>query len=769
MSLVSDAVAALFGGVSQQAPVARDPSFVESGDNCYPHITLGLAKRQPEEHIAQLTNALTATTYKIAWIIRGTSAALQYVAVFTGSTVRVFRLSDGFECTVSTPNGTTYITTAAPRTDLRVVSVMDTTFIVNTTKTPAMKADRSGQPVTPVAVSSITRASQTATVNTAAPHLLATGDWILMAGATQPEYNGWFQITVTGGSAFTYTVTGSPATPATGSPAYTAVKGTPKGKKQTFSALPTTSLTSGEVWEIEGDDTNPYDGYFVKWNSTDSVWEECPEPGSQYIIDPDNMPWTLANTGATTFTFDRVTWNNRVCGNSTSSPTPSFIGAQINEVFYANSRLGFLSGANFIMTRAGQPFHFFRRTVTAIIDDDPIDRTVTHSQRITLRWAVPFTKKVLLFHDAGQLELVGGEVFTNATARADPATAIITSTTMRPAAIGSDVVFAAQRETFATMHEYYVQENSTTNVATDVTVAVPRFVPADLIESATSSVEDLAVFLADSQKSNLYLYKRHWVDAKRVQMAWARMVFDSGDSNLGIQFVGSTLYRTYVRSDGLYLGRIRFEPGLIDVVTNYPATGDGFRVHLDRRVSLTGVYDAGNNWTTWTLPYADSASFETILGTPWTGRVGEKITTTRPTSSTVRAVGDYSANVVWIGRSYTKTARLTECFKRDRNGIPIVSGKLMLRFLRAVLGRTGYLRAEVTPDRRGTRTYKYTGKLLGTSSATLGRAPVGDAVFMFTVLSDSRRVTIDLINDSYLPSSILGYEWEGTFDARSSR
>jgi hypothetical protein len=39
-----------------------------------------------------------------------------------------------------------------------------------------------------------------------------------MAFADQPEYNGTFQIIVTGVAAFTYTVTGSPATPATGGP-----------------------------------------------------------------------------------------------------------------------------------------------------------------------------------------------------------------------------------------------------------------------------------------------------------------------------------------------------------------------------------------------------------------------------------------------------------------------------------------------------------------------------------------------------------------------
>lgn len=65
-------------------------------------------------------------------------------------------------------------------------------------------------------VSSITRASSTATVTTGSAHGLSTGHYVTIAGAGQAEYNGVFQVTVTGGTTFTYTVNGTPATPATG-------------------------------------------------------------------------------------------------------------------------------------------------------------------------------------------------------------------------------------------------------------------------------------------------------------------------------------------------------------------------------------------------------------------------------------------------------------------------------------------------------------------------------------------------------------------------
>lgn len=69
---------------------------------------------------------------------------------------------------------------------------------------------------TPVAVSSITRASSTATVTTSTAHGFTTGDEVMVRGANQPEYNGVVTITVTSTTQFTYTVSGTPATPATG-------------------------------------------------------------------------------------------------------------------------------------------------------------------------------------------------------------------------------------------------------------------------------------------------------------------------------------------------------------------------------------------------------------------------------------------------------------------------------------------------------------------------------------------------------------------------
>jgi hypothetical protein len=66
------------------------------------------------------------------------------------------------------------------------------------------------------AVTSITRSGSTATVTTAAAHNLTSGTIVTHAGATQSEYNVAAAATVTGSTTYTYPVSGTPATPATG-------------------------------------------------------------------------------------------------------------------------------------------------------------------------------------------------------------------------------------------------------------------------------------------------------------------------------------------------------------------------------------------------------------------------------------------------------------------------------------------------------------------------------------------------------------------------
>ena len=72
-------------------------------------------------------------------------------------------------------------------------------------------------------ISTITHVGAVATLTTAAPHGLITGNRVTISGATSSEYNGTYVITKTGANTFTYTMASTPAADATVVGSYTTI------------------------------------------------------------------------------------------------------------------------------------------------------------------------------------------------------------------------------------------------------------------------------------------------------------------------------------------------------------------------------------------------------------------------------------------------------------------------------------------------------------------------------------------------------------------
>jgi hypothetical protein len=72
-------------------------------------------------------------------------------------------------------------------------------------------------------ISSITHVGAVATLTTAAPHGLITGNRVTISGASSAEYNGTYVITKTGANTFTYTMASTPAADATVVGTYTTI------------------------------------------------------------------------------------------------------------------------------------------------------------------------------------------------------------------------------------------------------------------------------------------------------------------------------------------------------------------------------------------------------------------------------------------------------------------------------------------------------------------------------------------------------------------
>jgi hypothetical protein len=128
MSLISKAITHLFGGVSQQPASLRDASQCDLMENCWPNVAEGLGKRPPVLHVAKL-NSDTAANRKVHLINRDEGE--KYAVTLKSGEVKVYDRVTGTEKSVAVPDGLSYLTSADPLSDFRLVTVADTTFVVN--------------------------------------------------------------------------------------------------------------------------------------------------------------------------------------------------------------------------------------------------------------------------------------------------------------------------------------------------------------------------------------------------------------------------------------------------------------------------------------------------------------------------------------------------------------------------------------------------------------------------------------------------------------
>ena len=136
----------------------------------------------------------------------------------------------------------------------------------------------------------------------------------------------------------------------------------------------------------------------------------------------------------------------------------------------------------------------------------------------------------------------------------------------------------------------------------------------------------------------------------------------------------------------------------------------------------------------------------------------------------ITAIGDIRKAKFIIGEPYEMhyrfaKQRLTES---PTQGSELISGRLQLKHFYLKFEETGFMKVEVTPDSNTTSTYEFT-STLGTEASTIGTVNLETGTFKVPVLSRADRVTIDIKNETHLPSNITSAEYEATFYMRSNR
>ena len=140
MGIVSRAIPTLLRGVSQASDSSKQADHADIQDNADSNPVVGLIKRSGIQHVTNLSTQSLGNVH-IQTINRDVNE--QYVAIFSNGSVKVYDLQ-GNEKTVETPDGTTYLNTTNPRSEIKTVTIADFTFVVNTSVATAMDTTLSG-------------------------------------------------------------------------------------------------------------------------------------------------------------------------------------------------------------------------------------------------------------------------------------------------------------------------------------------------------------------------------------------------------------------------------------------------------------------------------------------------------------------------------------------------------------------------------------------------------------------------------------------------
>ena len=783
MPMISSAIPNLIQGVSQQSPPLRLSSQAEVQENAFPSLVEGLQKRPPLEHVAVISNSETSGSY--VHLINRDTTERYFVLINASNQIDIYDLA-GNQKTVTYPDGTGYLTTSNPSTAFRAVTVADYTFIVNTEKTSAYNSNLS--PVYPFKglvavkqgdynqrytvyvdgqqVANITTSAtdQAGTRTTAIASSLASS--INAASGLSATSNGsTVIITKTGNASFdlaTYDSLGDTGLTCT------------TGTVQRFDDLPAYA-PNNYVAQVQGDQTNDFDDYYVKFVSDhgdqsllgSGTWIETIKPNISYELDAATMPHLLIRQANGSFTLEQGEWGDRIIGDLTSAPTPSFVTKKISDVFFFQNRLGFLSGENVVMSRTSEYFDFFKATARTILDNDPIDVAASHTKVSTLKHAIPFDRKLLLFSDQTQFILKGSEYITPKNTSIAQTTEYEANSTAKPAAAGNLVYFSSTRGGFTSIREYYVIDDSDRSDATDVTSHVAKYVPDNLYSMAVSTAENAMVCLSTSDASSMYVYKYHIAGREKLQSAWFKYTFN-GLTILDAEFMGSALFVLGNKGGKTVLCTVSFDAGRFD-------TDQTYVTRLDYRfpeTACTRSYNSGTGHTTITTPYALVAPFVTKRGT----NQGTTIPVISSSTTSVVVAGDHSATELYVGEKYLMTYEFSQPNMKEPTAkggrVSIAGGRLQIKHWLLRYQDSGDFIVKVIPTYGANSsgdTYASTGRFIGGGSSVLGTTTLSSGEFRFPVMVKSDRLRVVIECDSHLPCQFLSAEWEGQMHLRSKR
>ena len=843
MPAVTQLTPNFLGGVSTQTDDKKLENQVKECINGYPDPTFGLLKRPGMKftNVLKKANGDAFTKSELedaAWFFIDRAAAGSYIGAIKGSNLYVWTAEDGTWCTV-TNNGGSYLT-GTKQSDYHFRSIQDTTVITNKTVTTAMQANGSytANAVGTIKLLGIDDSNYTVTLQgddiTFAPQSTETFDDMLLydassintnhhmvdaivayiqarQSASDPDFTGrWYIEGYSNSLVIRYTdeatgIVTDYSTPGGNPQAFTisARGGTGNSFIEAFqddvidiSKVPAESFDGHNLKILNSSTTD--DDYYVKftaYNGTGGAgyWGETVARDVSPGLDAATMPHILSNTGATSFTFDEITYKGREAGDNNTNPEPSFIGNTISSTFYYSNRFGVLSADNVILGVANDAFNFFSKSALTQIASDPIDLNVSSVRPVTLSDVLPSPQGLLLFSERQQFQ-----VYATDASILTPTSAVIRTlsnyemaTDIAPVDVGTTSAFISRVPGYSKLFTMVLRDVEQSPIVVDISKAVLEWIP-DTVDGLTTSPPNSIVMLVDRDTSYLYLYRYYNNGKEDLFQAWTK--WELPGTIQSAKIINDNVVTVSQHEDEYTIGTLALDemPSGNVIATSTSFTGNPSLDMATRPVSPDGgvtdavVYDSTNDITKLYVPFTPIEDREgAMLLTLPTADVGTDadidsdqgywaVATERTEIGTgyryFEVKGDFSgyADGIVVGYNYDMEVTLPRFYFRRNEVTTDYTATLVISRAKFAIGRTGAVQFKIKAE--GSNEWK---PVQHTAEADLYAGDTNPVLLekTFTVPIHQRNTNFELKVTSNFPYpvSLVSMMWEGNYSPRFYR
>ena len=670
MAAITQRVSNYLGGVSRQSDDKKLPNQVRECLNGYPDPTFGLTKRPGFKWIANLG---TGTTYDNAkWFYIHRDNDEKYIGCIKpagGSTgdIDIWNGTTGVACTVNYGTGAQAYLTGA-RTNYDVLTVQDTSIITNNLHTvttiaaPSFIAKSEATLVlsdTPVGKFNVTISDSdgsnsgsiteydsptTQTYDGLLAELKTRIDGLSITGLTVTKYSTSLELKRTVGgtdTAFKITCSGGSAN---------SKLNVLQDQVDNVSQLPFQSK-NGRVVKIINTAVAA-DTYFAKFVAEDGTsgrgyWEETIDPTKSTGLTDTTMPHELVNNSTNTFTFQKIAWKSRTVGDDLTNSHPSFVGSKIQQAFFHNNRLGFLSKDNVSMSQSQDFYNLYHTSAQTVTDADPVDISCSSIRPAALHGVIPTTQGLILFSKNQQFLMNAADgVLTPTTSNIRTISNYEMDTDVDPVDMGTNINFISKTPAYTRIFGMVTRGQDENPQVLDVGRVVNEWIPAT-IDTFIASPQNQFLVLSSQSDRKVYFYRTYSDGKENLVEAWFNwelpgtvqtVAVDSDDmfavTKQGSQFTLSVASLSQSPSDAIIVNNdgSRINP-CMDLYTAAKNSAANKKVDWDATNRFSKCYIPWNNVTGLTPVIV-------IKGTTATGQFTESGFTTTPTVVTLDGSGN---------------------------------------------------------------------------------------------------------------------------------